>query len=182
MYSGRERRLSSVNQLSLKICNPLNFKSWTATEQWPPQTSSREEMRAHVEPAVTPRTIGNSLLAPGLRSRVPLARLPLTPRHHQTRILWSREQGCQIGRLVANWATRKSSLRLIFTMGDLRIFGLLEIMMNEFWANKFCRFLSLFLFSQDLVIVILRMPDMVPSPHFYSAVLTCRKYVSANFI
>ena len=31
LYSGRERRLSSVNQLSWKICNPLNFKSPTAT-------------------------------------------------------------------------------------------------------------------------------------------------------
>ena len=31
LYSGRERRLTSVNQLSLKICNPLNFKSRTAT-------------------------------------------------------------------------------------------------------------------------------------------------------
>ena len=51
-------------------------------------------------------------------------------------------------------------------MGDLRIFGLLEIMMKEFWANKFCRFLSLFLFSQDLVIVILRMSDMVPESTF----------------
>ena len=32
LYSGRERRLSSVNELSLKICNPLNFKSPTATD------------------------------------------------------------------------------------------------------------------------------------------------------
>ena len=31
LYSGRERRLSFVNKLSLKICNPLNFKSPTAT-------------------------------------------------------------------------------------------------------------------------------------------------------
>ena len=35
LYSGRERRLSSVNQLSLKICNPLNFTSPTATVQIP---------------------------------------------------------------------------------------------------------------------------------------------------
>ena len=32
LYLGRERRLSSVNQLSLKICNLLNFKSPTATD------------------------------------------------------------------------------------------------------------------------------------------------------
>ena len=32
LYSGRERRLSSVNQLSLKICNPLNFRSLAATD------------------------------------------------------------------------------------------------------------------------------------------------------
>ena len=31
LYSGRQLRLSSVNQFSLKICNPLNFKSLTAT-------------------------------------------------------------------------------------------------------------------------------------------------------
>ena len=49
---------------------------------------SREEIRAHVAPAVSPKTIGNRLLAAGLRSRVPLARLPLTPRHRQARLLW----------------------------------------------------------------------------------------------
>ena len=32
LYSGREHRLSRVNQLSLKIWNPLNFKSPTATD------------------------------------------------------------------------------------------------------------------------------------------------------
>ena len=41
---------------------------------------------------------------------------------------------------------------------------------DEFWAYKFCRFLSLFLFSQDLVglIVILRMSDMVPESTFFT--------------
>ena len=42
------------------------------------RTVSREEIRAHVAPAMSPRTIGEHLLAAGLRSRVPLARLPLT--------------------------------------------------------------------------------------------------------
>ena len=43
------------------------------------QTASREEISAHVALAVSPRTIGNRLLAAGIRSRVPLARIPLTP-------------------------------------------------------------------------------------------------------
>ena len=60
-----------------------------------------------------------------------------------------------------------SPARLIFTMGDLRIFGLLEILMSEFYAKKFCRFLSLFSFSQRFSnIVILRMSDMVPESKF----------------
>ena len=42
--------------------------------------------------SVLPRTIGNCLLAAGLRSRVPLARLPLTPGHHQAQLLWRRER------------------------------------------------------------------------------------------
>ena len=56
------------------------------------QTASREEIRAHVAPAVLPRTIGNFLLASGLRSHMPLARLPLIPRHRQARLLWCRER------------------------------------------------------------------------------------------
>ena len=39
----------------------------------------REEIRVHVVPAVSPRNIGNRLLAVGLRLRVPVVRLPLTP-------------------------------------------------------------------------------------------------------
>ena len=49
-------------------------------------------MWAHVAPAFTPRTIGNRLLVAGLRSRVPLTSLILTPRHRQARILWGRER------------------------------------------------------------------------------------------
>ena len=56
------------------------------------RSASRDEIRAHVAPAVSPRTIGNRLLAAGLRSRVPLARLSLTPQHHQARLLWSRKR------------------------------------------------------------------------------------------
>ena len=56
------------------------------------RTSPREEIRAHVAPAVSSRTIGNSLLAAGLRSRVPLATLPLIPQHLQARLPWCRER------------------------------------------------------------------------------------------
>ena len=47
------------------------------------QTVCREEILAHVAPAVSQRTIGNRLLVAGLRSCVPLALLPPTPRHRQ---------------------------------------------------------------------------------------------------
>ena len=44
--------------------------------------ASREKIRAHVASAVPQMTIWNRLRAEGLRSRhVPLAKLPLTPRH-----------------------------------------------------------------------------------------------------
>ena len=46
-------------------------------------TASREEIRAHVATAVSPRTTRNRLLAAGLRLCVPLTRLQLTPRHRQ---------------------------------------------------------------------------------------------------
>ena len=51
------------------------------------QTGFREEIRAHVAPAVSPRTIANSLLVARLRSRVSLARLPLTSQHCQAWLL-----------------------------------------------------------------------------------------------
>ena len=41
-------------------------------------TASGEEIQAHAAPAIS-RTIGNCLLAAGLKSHVPLARLPLKP-------------------------------------------------------------------------------------------------------
>ena len=56
------------------------------------RTVSREEIRAHVAPAVPPRNIGNRLLAEGLKSRVPVALLPLTPRHRQARLHWCLER------------------------------------------------------------------------------------------
>ena len=56
------------------------------------RTASREQIQAHVASGVSPRTIGNCLLAARLRSCVPLARLPLTPWHHQARLLWCRER------------------------------------------------------------------------------------------
>ena len=56
------------------------------------QTATREEIRAHVAPDVSPRIIGNHLLAVGLRSRVPLVRLPLISRHSQAQLLWCHER------------------------------------------------------------------------------------------
>ena len=53
--------------------------------------ASREGIRAHVAPAVSPRTTGNHLFVEGLRSRVTLARLPFTPLHRQARLLWCRK-------------------------------------------------------------------------------------------
>ena len=49
------------------------------------RTTSIEEIRAHVAPASSQRIIGNRVLAAGVRSRVSLARLPLTPRHRKAR-------------------------------------------------------------------------------------------------
>ena len=57
------------------------------------QTAFRKEIWAHVvAPAVSLRTIGNHLLAPGLRSCVPLARLLLTSWHCQAHLLWCLER------------------------------------------------------------------------------------------
>ena len=54
--------------------------------------ASRKNIRAHVAPGLSPRTTGNRLLAAGVRSRVSLARLPLTPQHYLARLLWCRER------------------------------------------------------------------------------------------
>ena len=56
------------------------------------QTATREEIWEYVTLTVSPRTIRNYLLAAKLRSYVPLARLPLTPRHGQAQLLWCRER------------------------------------------------------------------------------------------
>ena len=58
----------------------------------PARRAPREGIRAHDAPSVSPRTIGIRLLAAGHRLRVPLARLPLTPRHLQARLLSCRER------------------------------------------------------------------------------------------
>ena len=55
-------------------------------------TASREEIRAHVAPAESPRSIGNRLLAAGLTYRVHVSRLPPAPRHRQARLLWLGER------------------------------------------------------------------------------------------
>ena len=63
----------SVKQTHIKIdalCEKL----------WPPNSIlARNTGKCY--PAASPRTIGNRLLAAGLRSRLPLPWLPLTPRH-----------------------------------------------------------------------------------------------------
>ena len=41
---------------------------------------------------LSPRTVGNHLFAAGLKSYVPMIRLPLTPRHRQARLLWCHER------------------------------------------------------------------------------------------
>ena len=55
-------------------------------------TVSREEIRAHVAPPLSPRTIGNRPLAAGFRPHVPLVRLQITARHRQARLLSCRER------------------------------------------------------------------------------------------
>ena len=82
MYWWRVADFSSV------ICGtfPRPYtRFWTAARQYyalcKQRTASREEIRAHVAPAVSPRTFGNRLLVAGLRSRVPLASYHL---HHDT--------------------------------------------------------------------------------------------------
>ena len=58
----------------------------------------------------------------------------------------------------------ESSSWLIFILGVLRIFGLLEILSIEFWANfRFCHLLSHFLFNQRFInwYILYSMSDMV---------------------
>ena len=102
---------SHFNEFVLQVCVRLNghiphlqTRFWTATwyrYTWDRRTAwvtvaawtaSREEIWAHVAFAVSTRTIGNHLLAAGLRSCVPLTRLPLTPLHHQAWLLWCCER------------------------------------------------------------------------------------------
>ena len=54
--------------------------------------ASKEEIQVYVAPAVSQRTIGNCLLASGLRSCVLLVRLPLTPWYLQAWLLWCCER------------------------------------------------------------------------------------------
>ena len=56
------------------------------------RAASRKEIWSDAAPVLSPRTTGNCLLAAGLRSRVSLARLPLTSRHRQVRLLWCHER------------------------------------------------------------------------------------------
>ena len=56
---------------------PLAPQRWT----WPET----------VAPIVSARNTGNHLLTAGLRSRVPLTRLPLIPQNHQAQLFWCRK-------------------------------------------------------------------------------------------
>ena len=65
------------------------------------------------------------------------------------------------------WATQESSYQLIFTLGDLGIFGLLEILTIKFWTNnKFCCLLSLFLFIQKFINCYISYVNMIPESTF----------------
>ena len=76
------------------------------------------------------RTIRNRLLTAGLRSRVPLARLPLTPRHRQA--LWSRER--------VNWRLWNDALWFLVMRVD----------------SVFMRVIDVYVYGVDLVSVIFR--------------------------
>ncbi|GLG98965.1 Protein of unknown function [Gryllus bimaculatus] len=57
----------------------------------PQSTNERRRGRtdlAHENPNVPPCTVGDRVLAAGLQSRIPLARLPLTPNHRWARLAW----------------------------------------------------------------------------------------------
>ncbi|KAJ8897822.1 hypothetical protein PR048_003175 [Dryococelus australis] len=56
------------------------------------RTATAAQIRATVAAMVSTRTITNSLLDAGLRSRVPLARLTHTPHHRAARLGWCRER------------------------------------------------------------------------------------------
>ena len=56
------------------------------------RTASREDIRAHVSPVVSPMIIENRQLAAGLRLCVHLARLPLELRHRQQGYFGCRER------------------------------------------------------------------------------------------
>lgn len=56
------------------------------------RTSTASQIRASVAPEVTVRTIRNRLLEAGLRARVPLACVPLTPAHRRERLQWCRQR------------------------------------------------------------------------------------------
>ena len=59
--------------------------------RWPPEQHSGKKSR-HILHLLSPRTIGNFLLAVGLRPRVSLVRLSLPPRHRLDRLLWCRKR------------------------------------------------------------------------------------------
>lgn len=56
------------------------------------RTVTSQQIRDTVAPGVSARTIRNRLHEAGLRSRVPLGRLPLTPQHRSARLQWCRDR------------------------------------------------------------------------------------------
>ena len=97
------------------------------------RTASREEIRAHVASAVSPRIVGNHLLAAGLRLRVPLTRLPLTPRHRQARLLWYRER---VDWRV-QWRSAVSSYFVCMRVMDVHVYGvdLMSVIFRSSFAH-----------------------------------------------
>ena len=81
-----------VHQVLESLIIQMYVKINALCEQWWPPNSIQEEIWAHVAATVLPRTIGNPLLAVGLKLCVPLARLPLTPRHRQVWLPWCHER------------------------------------------------------------------------------------------
>ena len=59
-------------------------------QRWPPEQYPGKEF-GHMLHLLSPKTIGNRVLAAGLRSNVTLPWLPLTPRHRQARVFWCHE-------------------------------------------------------------------------------------------
>ena len=98
------------------------------------RTASREEIRAHVAPVVSPTTIGTRLFATGLRSVVPMARLPLRPTHDTAKQGYS----CVVKETTREWNV--ALLSLVMRVGsacmrlmDVLLYGV-DMVSIIFWS------------------------------------------------